>query len=58
MTDPGTQDVAAGAKVKLTLKATDSAGAKLTYTARNLAHGLSISPSGVISGTLPKTGRR
>jgi hypothetical protein len=55
VTDPGTQDVAAGAKATLTLQATDSAGAKLTYTARNLPHGLSISPSGIISGTLPKT---
>jgi hypothetical protein len=54
VTDPGTQDVGAGAKVTLTLQATDSAGAKLTYTARNLPHGLSISPSGVISGTAPK----
>ncbi len=56
VTDPGTQDMAAGAKVKLTLQATDSAGAKLTFTARNLPRGLSVSPSGIISGTLPKTG--
>ncbi|MCW2933507.1 MAG: hypothetical protein JWM19_4469, partial [Actinomycetia bacterium] len=56
VTDPGTRDIAAGAKVRLTIQATDSAGVKLTYTARNLTHGLSISPSGVISGTLPKTG--
>jgi hypothetical protein len=55
VTDPGTQDVAAGAKLRLALQAVDSAGAKLTYTARNLPHGLSISSSGVISGTLPKT---
>jgi len=55
VTDPGTQDVSAGAKLRLALQAVDSAGAKLTYTARNLPHGLSISSSGVISGTLPKT---
>jgi subtilase family serine protease len=44
VTDPGTQDVAAGARVTLTLQATDSAGAKLTYVARNLPPGLSVSP--------------
>jgi hypothetical protein len=56
VTDPGTRDVAAGAPMKLTLQATDSAGAKLAYSARNLPHGLSVSTSGVISGTLQKTG--
>jgi hypothetical protein len=55
MTDPGTQDVAAGATVKLTLQAVDSAGSKLTYTAHNLPRGLSVTSSGVISGTLPNT---
>jgi hypothetical protein len=55
VTDPGTQDVAEGATVRLTLQATDSAGARLTYTARNLPHGLSVSASGIISGTAPKT---
>src|SRR5262249_59105374 len=55
ITDPGTRDVAAGAKLTLALQATDSAGKSLTYTARNLPNGLSISPSGVISGTPQKT---
>jgi hypothetical protein len=55
VTDPGTKDVAAGTTMKLTLQATDSAGAKLAYSARNLPRGLSISSSGVISGTLQKT---
>jgi hypothetical protein len=55
VTDPGTQDVAAGAKVSLTLQATDSAGVSLTYTARNLPPGLSISPAGVIDGTASRT---
>jgi hypothetical protein len=55
VTDPGTQDVAAGAKLTLALQATDSAGKSLTYTARNLPKGLSISRSGVISGTPGKT---
>ena len=54
VTDPGTQDVTAAAKLRLALQATDSAGKTLTYTARNLPKGLSISRSGVISGTPPK----
>jgi hypothetical protein len=56
VTDPGTRDMAAGTTAKLAVAATDSAGAKLAYSARNLPRGLSISPSGVISGTLPTTG--
>ena len=55
VTDPGTQDVAAGTKLTLALQATDSAGKALTWTARNLPKGLSISRSGVISGTPVKT---
>jgi hypothetical protein len=55
VTDPGTQDVAAGARLTLALQATDSARKPLTYTARNLPKGLSISRSGVISGTPGKT---
>ena len=55
VTDPGTLDVAAGTKLTLALQATDSAGKTLTWTARNLPKGLSISRSGVISGTPVKT---
>jgi hypothetical protein len=55
VTDPGPQDVAAGARLTLALQATDSARKPLTWTARNLPKGLSISRSGVISGTPPKT---
>jgi Ricin-type beta-trefoil lectin domain/Putative Ig domain len=55
VTDPGTRDLAAGATIRLAVQATDSAGASLTYSAQNLPHGLSVSASGVISGTLPKT---
>ena len=51
VTDPGTQDVATGAKLSLALQATDSAAKTLTWTALNLPKGLSISRSGVISGT-------
>jgi len=54
MIDPGTRDVTAGGKVRVTLQATDSAGAGLAFKARGLPRGLSISPSGVISGTMPK----
>ncbi|HUN34750.1 MAG TPA: ricin-type beta-trefoil lectin domain protein [Trebonia sp.] len=54
VTDPGTQDRTAGTAMRLALQATDSDGQALTYTARNLPSGLSISSSGLISGT-PKT---
>jgi Ricin-type beta-trefoil lectin domain/Putative Ig domain len=55
VTDPGTLDVAAGTKLTLALQATDSARKTLAWTARNLPKGLSISRSGVISGTPVKT---
>ncbi|HEY5399948.1 MAG TPA: ricin-type beta-trefoil lectin domain protein [Trebonia sp.] len=55
VTDPGTRDVASGTKLTLALQATDSAGKTLTWTAKNLPKGLSISRSGVISGTPAKT---
>ena len=55
VTDPSTRDVASGAKLRLALQATDSARKTLTWTARNLPKGLSISRSGVISGTPVKT---
>jgi hypothetical protein len=55
LTDPGTKDVASGARLTLALQATNSAPESLRYTARNLPKGLSISRSGVISGTPGKT---
>ena len=55
VTDPGTLDVASGTKLTRTLQATDSAGKALTWTAKNLPKGLSISKTGVISGTPAKT---
>ena len=55
VTDPGTLDVAAGTRLTLTLQATDSARKTLTWTARNLPKGLSISRPGVLSGTPVKT---
>jgi hypothetical protein len=55
VTDPGTLDVASGTKLTLALQAPDSAGKTLTWTARNVPKGLSISRSGVISGTPVKT---
>jgi Ricin-type beta-trefoil lectin domain/Putative Ig domain len=51
VTDPGTLDVSSGAKASIALQAADSAAKTLTWTARNLPKGLSISRSGVISGT-------
>jgi hypothetical protein len=52
--NPGTQDVGAGTRLRLAMQAVDSAaGTKLTYAARNLPSGLSISSSGVITGKLP-----
>ena len=55
VTDPGTLDVAAGTKLTLALQATDSACQALTWTGLDLPKGLSISRSGVISGTPVKT---
>jgi len=52
VTNPGTQSATAGAAASLQLNATDSAaGQTLTYTATGLPAGMSISGSGLISGT-------
>jgi hypothetical protein len=53
VTSPGTQTAMTGRNVTpLTITATDSdPGQTLSYTASGLPRGLSISPSGVISGT-------
>jgi Putative Ig domain len=55
VTNPGTQDSAAGTAVSLQIHASDSAsGQTLTYTAAGLPPGLSINRStGLISGTIP-----
>jgi hypothetical protein len=51
VTDPGTLDVAAGTKLTLALQATDSAPKTVTWTARNLPKGLSVSRSGAPAKT-------
>jgi subtilase family serine protease len=52
VTNPGTQTGTVGTAVSLQISATDSAsGQTLTYTASGLPAGLSISSSGLITGT-------
>ncbi|HEU5355164.1 MAG TPA: putative Ig domain-containing protein, partial [Actinocrinis sp.] len=51
VTNPGSQSTKVGTAVSLQVHATDSAGASLTYSASGLPAGLSISSSGLISGT-------
>jgi hypothetical protein len=60
--DPGTQDAAAGAAFRLTIKGidTNSAATTLDYSVTGLPSGLSIaavpgSTNGLITGTLPAT---
>ena len=57
MTNPGSQSWTIGTAASLQIKASDSAsGQTLTYTATGLPAGLSISSSGLISGTPTATG--
>ncbi|WP_344660787.1 putative Ig domain-containing protein [Catenulispora subtropica] len=49
--NPDDQSSAAGSAVSLQIKATDSAGKTLTYSATGLPPGLAIGSSGLISGT-------
>ncbi len=57
VTSPGNQSTTAGTAVSLQISATDSAsGQTLSYTASGLPAGLSISSSGLISGTPTTTG--
>jgi hypothetical protein len=57
VTNPGSQSTTTGGSVSLQIKATDSAGATLTYSASGLPTGLSINSStGVISGTASTAG--
>ncbi|WP_407700245.1 alkaline phosphatase family protein [Streptomyces beihaiensis] len=52
VTDPGSQSTVAGSAASLQIKATDSAGAALTYSATGLPAGLAIDTStGLISGS-------
>ncbi|WP_042426571.1 putative Ig domain-containing protein [Streptacidiphilus anmyonensis] len=51
VTNPGTQTTTVGTAVSKQLSATDSAGKSLTYSATGLPAGLSISSTGLISGT-------
>jgi subtilase family serine protease len=56
VTNPGSQSTAVGAPALLQISATDSAGKPLTYTGTGLPTGLSISGSGLISGTATTAG--
>ena len=51
VTNPGSQATTVGTAVSLQVAATDSGGASLTFSAVGLPPGLSISPSGLISGS-------
>jgi len=51
VTNPGSRTTTVGATVSLQATATDSGGAALTFSATSLPPGLSISASGLISGT-------
>ncbi|MFI6318249.1 RICIN domain-containing protein [Nonomuraea sp. NPDC050556] len=54
--NPGTQAGTVGTAVSLQVSATDSLGKPLTFTATGLPAGLSISASGLITGTPTATG--
>jgi serine protease len=56
VTNPGNQTSTVGTAVSKQISATDSAGKSLTFTATGLPTGLSISSSGLISGTPSATG--
>ncbi|HEX6523989.1 MAG TPA: endo-1,4-beta-xylanase [Streptosporangiaceae bacterium] len=51
VTNPGSQTGTVGTAASLTVHATDSAGAALSFSATGLPTGLSISSAGVVSGT-------
>ena len=54
--NPGAQSTQAGTAVSLQLTATDSQNKALTYSATGLPAGLSMSPSGLVTGTPATTG--
>ena len=51
ITNPGNKTGTVGTAASLQMSGTDSGGLALTYTATGLPTGLSISSSGLISGT-------
>jgi hypothetical protein len=55
LTNPGTQNSAAGTAVSLQLAGRGGTGGTLTYSATGLPPGLSINSSGLISGTVSST---
>jgi hypothetical protein len=56
VTNPGNQTSTVGTAVSLQISGSDSGGASLSYSATGLPAGLSISSSGLISGTPSSTG--
>ncbi|SEM04414.1 putative Ig domain-containing protein [Streptacidiphilus jiangxiensis] len=56
VTNPGNQTGTVGTAVSLQINGSDSGGASLTYSATGLPAGLSISSSGLISGTPSASG--
>ncbi|MEY9878452.1 F0F1-type ATP synthase membrane subunit c/vacuolar-type H+-ATPase subunit K, partial [Streptacidiphilus sp. MAP12-33] len=56
VTNPGNQSGTVGTAVSLQISGSDSGGASLTYSATGLPAGLSISSSGLISGTPSASG--
>jgi hypothetical protein len=56
VTNPGNQTTTVGTAVSLQINGSDSGGASLTYSATGLPAGLSISSSGLISGTPSASG--
>ncbi|MEZ0066266.1 subtilase family serine protease [Streptacidiphilus sp. MAP12-20] len=56
VTNPGTLSSTVGTAVSKQISATDSAGKSLTYSATGLPAGLSISSSGLVSGTPTTSG--
>ncbi|MGW2637276.1 putative Ig domain-containing protein [Streptomyces sp. NPDC001348] len=57
VTNPGSQSTTTGSSVSLQIRASDSAGATLTYSATGLPTGLTINSStGLISGTASTAG--
>jgi kumamolisin len=57
VTNPGKQKTVVETSVSLQISATDSGGLTLTFSATGLPNGLSISPSGLITGKPTTTGK-
>ncbi|MFD0568709.1 putative Ig domain-containing protein [Kitasatospora gansuensis] len=56
VTNPGNRTTATGGAVSLQISASDSAGQTLTYSATGLPTGLSVSSTGLITGTATTAG--